>query len=583
MSVVQTGMGQAVAMVPALAGDMGATAAAGPGALSRGSIIVLTAAAAGVALLRPLAPPSHRARLLACASAPVAAALQLVEVVGGRTWMVATVVATLAVPGVLSRRWLPGAAGLVAAVLLGIYAAATVPGPDDGRGTAPVAALAVVQVLAATVGLGAVFGLRQGAVRGTAAAAAALVVVAGTGLAVDLLTGTAAGDVEAAGIALTVVKTAVVVIGLAALAVLGHRPFPSARRWVAVAVAVLVGGGLVSFVPRPVSSPSGVPVLASVRVGERPVTVLIAPGRPGWNLVHAGGDGLSAGTVPAALRPLTARPGAANTWTEVFLPAGESTVLVSDGADTARVPVDTGDERTGPDLRGPDGPECAHIALGTALTGSPWPLTSCPSDALTASEAGALRGMIRFIAGRGVPAVSLVTDGSVRGRRAAEVVRAQAHAAGVEIAGRDGRRRPLLILSGWAAAQGVLAEVAAGRRPAEGTYLAPWLLNRPLLEQPAGQLIALCFDPGHVAALSFTATVAHRFPGEPATAAAYSGWSRDACAAGPASTRLYAATKVYLAAAMGMGDEGHAGHGAAGAGWLPEGAVTPVSGPLDVG
>jgi hypothetical protein len=202
------------------------------------------------------------------------------------------------------------------------------------------------------------------------------------------------------------------------------------------------------------------------------------------------------------------------------------------------------------------------------------PLRSCPADRLSASDAAALRTVVRFVARRGVRAIGLVGDSSPRGAQAAAVVRAAAEQEHLAVAAPGTARDPLIIVSGWAAADPVIRGVSTGRVAAQGTYLAPWLLNAPLLVPPAGQLLPLRFNPGTAHALGYVVALNARFPGEPATAAGYAGWA-EASRLDAAPLRLYAASQVFV-----PGMSGHEGHTTAGR-WLPDGTVTPITGPLD--
>jgi hypothetical protein len=147
----------------------------------------------------------------------------------------------------------------------------------------------------------------------------------------------------------------------------------------------------------------------------------------------------------------------------------------------------------------------------------------------------------------------------------------------------------LIVVAGWEGADRAVRGVSTGRTRAQGTYLAPWLLTAPLLGPPAGQLLPLRFHPGTVPSLTYAMALDARFPGEPPSAAGYAEWSRttratqatgqkSATQAVPydaAPLRLYAASQIYV-----PGMPTHTGHGTGGR-WLPNGTVTPITGPLD--
>ncbi|GII76179.1 hypothetical protein Sru01_11610 [Sphaerisporangium rufum] len=187
-------------------------------------------------------------------------------------------------------------------------------------------------------------------------------------------------------------------------------------------------------------------------------------------------------------------------------------------------------------------------------------------------------------------------------------------------------RRPLIVVGGWTAAGEAVRAVAAGRLVAQGTYLAPWLLAAPLLAPSAGQLIPLRYAPGDAGPAAYLAALAELRPGEPATSSGYAAWrrARGEVRTGPAT--LYAAARLYVPGSGGLAVPGAgaaggaaaqnaaagnaaprntaagntaagntaAGRAAAGnatagnatahhgtGGWLPNGMIIPVSGPLD--
>jgi hypothetical protein len=357
------------------------------------------------------------------------------------------------------------------------------------------------------------------------------------------------------------------------------------RRIPAIVVLVLVGAGIVWHLRdgdgagAPVAHLAGVPVVQVADAGG-PVAVLIVPNRPGRNLVHvAAPDGVSVGTDRERLTAAGTRPGAGGTWTEVRLPAGPARLWVARGGHTAELRVDTGapaPPSSGPsgpaaqDLTGPDGPECASAVLGRLVAGVVTPVTSCPADALTAADAAALRGVIRFLAQRGQRTISLVADGSRRSVAAAELVRTGSAAAGITI----GSTGPLVVVAGWAAADRTLTGLAADRtRGAGGAYLAPWLLHAPVQEARLAQLIPLRYAPRDPLPLEYLAALQSRFPSEPPSASGYAAWlqARGMDLAG--RLRLYAAARVTV--------PGPANVHSHGAGWLPHGTITPVTNTLD--
>ena len=191
----------------------------------------------------------------------------------------------------------------------------------------------------------------------------------------------------------------------------------------------LAAAGVLGALPPPGPAPvPGRPLLRTIASGGEVLSVLVAPLRPGPNLVHVSGAYPAEGeAVPAAAPtshhqsapattatvaagdsppvPITARDGAGGGWAVVDLPAGTGVLTVSVGTGSATVPVDTGsttgttsgsdtgtDTASGSDtgsttgttsgsdtgsdtgtgtgsgvataLTGPDGPECASALLG---------------------------------------------------------------------------------------------------------------------------------------------------------------------------------------------------------------------------
>ncbi|MFF9202247.1 hypothetical protein ACF1AE_10530 [Streptomyces sp. NPDC014986] len=333
----------------------------------------------------------------------------------------------------------------------------------------------------------------------------------------------------------------------------------------------------------------GTPVLRTLRLSGKQVGVLVVPGRPGRNLVGIGADDARAGTAGGGgpLRKGQRRPGSAQTWVSVDLPEGSSTLWVSAGGERKSLAVDTGSGRPAAvgALDSADGPECAAAAAGALVAGSDRPLTTCPSDRLTARDAEALRATVRFIAGRGDRSVGLVSDDSPRGRTAAAVVRSAARQEGVALTA-PGKGRPVLVTAGWAEATSVTGAVESGRTRAQGVYLAPWLLARSVLTPSAGQLIPLRFTPRTEQAMAYAEALAARLPGEYPSGSGYAAWQRARGEEPEPRPRLFAASTAYVPGTMtsadGGGTSGHH-HSAAVADWLPSGMISPVSGPMREG
>lgn len=533
-----------------------------------------TALAAGAALLRPFDRADPRAgRVAARSGAAIAGpALLVLPSAGALPVAVGLVLAAavLALPATLAR---PRLALVAGSTVAGAVGGGLIPAGDPVH-----VALGMTQELAAALWLGALLrssapGARY-AKRLSVAGAAVLTLTWCGELVLDRALLTRGTGVLAA---LVVAASVLTVAGLALRA--SARSGRPAATWLpAAGVAGLVALTALVDISAGRAAPApgtGVPVLASVRVAGRPVPVLVVPGRPGWNLVHLGPGATSFGADPAHAVTGTIRPGTGHIWAEVRLPAGRSRWWVGDGAQGGWLTLDAGTGRPGADLRGADGPECASQALGRLLTGSAAPVLFCPADRLDPADADALRAAVRFVATRGATAVGLVADSSPRSTTAAAVVRDEAAHLRVRIApAPDGN--PLLVVAGWAAAYRVLTDVASGRVRAQGAYLAPWLLNGPLLSEPAGQLIPLRFDPRGPATLEYLAALGAHFPGEPPSSAGYTGWRGSRPETAP--VRLYAASRVFVPGDPASGAHDHHTAGGA-ANWLPHGTVIPVSEP----
>ncbi|MFG3250057.1 hypothetical protein [Streptomyces sp. NPDC048187] len=333
--------------------------------------------------------------------------------------------------------------------------------------------------------------------------------------------------------------------------------------------------------------PPGTPVLQTLHLGGKQVGVLVVPGRPGRNLVAVGAAGATAGTAAGGPREGREYPGSSQTWVSVDLPEGRSTLRVSAGGESRELTVDTGNGRPGSPgaLATADGPECAASAAGALVAGGNRPLTACPSDALAAEDAAALRATVGFLAERGAESVGLVSDTSPRGRKAAATVRSAAREEGITVTSPD-KDRPLLVTTGWGGATTAVDAVESGGTRAQGVYLAPWLLARSVLTPSAGQLIPLRFTPRTKQSMEYVQALAARLPGEYPSGSGYEAWQRERGEKPAPRPRLYAASTAYVPG-MGVPADGEAAgghhHGASGADWLPSGMISPVSGPMREG
>jgi hypothetical protein len=265
---------------------------------------------------------------------------------------------------------------------------------------------------------------------------------------------------------------------------------------------------------------------------------------------------------------------------------GAVSVLVAAWARPSTVDSSTVDSRIGTPVvlaaasarGGADGAECASAAAGALLAGGR-PAAACPADRLEPADADALRAVVRLLAGRGRRTLALAADGSARSVAAAATVRAAAARAGLAVVTPGSGRYPVVVVSGWTGAGRVVTAIGRGRLPAQGAYLAPWLLSTPLLQPGAGQLIALRYAPRDAPPLGYLAALAARLPGVQPSAAGYEAWQRVLHTSASAPPRLYAVAVPYL---PGMGAPGDPTqhHHAGPADWLPGGMIIPVTGPL---
>ena len=335
---------------------------------------------------------------------------------------------------------------------------------------------------------------------------------------------------------------------------------------------------------------AGLPSIQRLVHDDVQFTVAVAPARPGRNLVRV--DTLHTGDHDRAAPPVLVgsdedhlararpRPGADGLWAVVDLPVGTGTVFVSHGPDH-RIPftVDTGGASplSAEAWTGRDGPECLSAATAAVLAANDVP--GCPAQALTATDAEALRDVVHTLAARGVTELALDADDSGRGTAARELVTTEAAGAGlvvVDPARAPGERNALLVVSGWADAVQRLSDVSARpvrRQPirSDGTWLAPWLLTPGVVDSTAGATVPLGFDIRSEEAQRYSQTLARYLPGQRPTASGFTAWAGP----GEGPVLLYAASR---AAYMPSSGSGHAAHETTVA-WFPGGTITPVGDP----
>lgn len=577
--------------------NMPEMAHAAGGANPKAVVIVLrlvllsaTTAVAGAGVLRPaVRAQTKRGRGVVGALAGLAVladALSVPFAGANLGYAVAQIVLTIAVP------LLSGQGALAAVAGLGLTGLLLAEAPAMTASGASLAA-DVVFGLAAVVVTGTVTHLATaGASRWRGGPARArLVLLAGTGV----LVLAAIGRLVVSGVAFDrrVVDTSYGLVLLArlvsavlvlVLVLVRHR---AARRGAIVALAVSLIAWVSAAalpVPKPLPTP-GVPELTSVQLAGKQLPVLVTPQRPGPNLVHfpaSAGGGLTVTTADGHRVRATQRPGAQGTWARVTLPRGRTTLTVARAGARDSVALDAGEQPPLPQAAGDDGPECASAALGTLVAGGRTVLARCPADGLTSSDAADLRSTVRFLAARGTRAITVVGDRNRRAMQAERVVRAAGKQAHVAVTTRPRTDGALLVVSGWRRAAETLVAVRRNQQDAPmytyGNYLAPWLLNPPIVKSVPTAEIPLRFDPRVRQSLEFSVALENRFGNENASTAAYRSWASTTRRSVDTGLQIYGSAQVTAMPTdtmpgMSMGAP-YPGQ------WIPDGTIVPVTGVL---
>lgn len=363
------------------------------------------------------------------------------------------------------------------------------------------------------------------------------------------------------GLALLLVALLPIVVTALTITLPARRLYPVGAALVVVAYLAWAALGAI---PRPAGLPTpGVPLLGEASGAP----VLVAPQRPGRNLVHLPDEATVNGVKAVA------RPGTNGTWAELDLPAGRSELRISRAGKESTLTVDTG---SGPAARAVD-PECANAALGGLLGGGRSELTSCPSDALSTGDADAVHKLVDYLAGRKIPAITVVGDGSPRSKAAEEVVRK----AGIPVSSEQQPNSALVVVAGWSGAAAELNKVAVEQtqKPTfvDGVYLAPWLLTASLLKSVVSSAIPLRFDPRDPQTLAYTVALSNSFPGETGTIGGLDQWLAAQGQRSDPAVRLYASAQVD---AMPMDSTMDGMEMAYPGQWVPNGTIVPISGPL---
>ncbi|HWE91192.1 MAG TPA: hypothetical protein VG317_17160 [Pseudonocardiaceae bacterium] len=578
--------------------DMTGMAAGGSGGgvdvvaiVLRIAVLLPTTVLAGLGIARPavrsVARPTTSVAWLAALIAATADLVSIPVIGASVPFVVAQAVLTVALPVLLRWPTLAAINGIVLALLLVAEYAAS--------GSGAVLAVDVLYLAAVLAWLGlAALSLAKtptwrpagDRLRLTASVAAAILVLAGIGYLV--LSGLAFDSrLYGTGYGIALLAALVLALLVAGVAVRTPRDHHNARAYqfgaLGVLLSFLVCGTLVAL-PKPAPAPvAGTPVLARVSLSGKDVPVLVTPGRPGVNLVHfpdGAGTGISVSVGSGPPVDAVAQPGAEGTWARLRLPAGEDQLVVRRGTGQGTVDLNTGVNPGPTAASGVDGPECASAALGDLVAGQHDPLASCPADALDPSDAQALADLVGFLKSRHTAGITVTGDSSPRSTRAAALVRQTAAADQLPVTSTAGADSALVVVSGWSAATGqlstVLTEQASSVSYGYGVYLAPWLLNPPVVRSIASSLLPLRFDPRVATSLSYSVAVQNTFGGENATPDGYYRWLAAQGQPPPdGGVQVYATAQVDAMPMDGpdMADMSQPYPGQ----WIPGGTIVPVS------
>jgi hypothetical protein len=565
--------------------------------------VALAAAAllAGVALIRPLAGgPTDRARRVILAVAGAGALAAVIGAIGD----LAVARYLLLVPLLA----LAAAAARFGPALLGVPAGGLLVGWlswDTRRASTGTAVLLLAHVAVVAIWTGAALASataepssRTAVVRRVGpVAVGAAVVAAGTGV-----LAAHNDNVTLHGITVTTFGTVVVlkaglllaaaILGLGARALLrarraghggggGGGRLPAGLELGVLSFALVVGAVLTSL-PAPGPPPAtGVPLARVLDLGEAITGLIVAPQRPGVNLVHLMTDRSTYVDVNGHRYQAQPLPGTQGLWAQIQLPAGRSLLTLHQGRQVAVQVVDTGAGAAQEVLSGPDGAECVAAALGALLGGSRGPLAPCPAQSLVLADAAALRAVVAYLGTRGVNQLTLIADASPRGVAAEREVRAAARTAGITVgepAALAGQKpQAVLAVAGWQVSGTTLGRFSTAQAPTYGTYLAPWLLDSPLVAAAGGAPLAvLPFDPAGPPAQSYVSALRQIGPQQGASATGFYAYlAASGRALPPAPLVLYAAAGAFQI----LGASGH-GSGETGVTWLGRGPLVAVSKPL---
>lgn len=354
---------------------------------------------------------------------------------------------------------------------------------------------------------------------------------------------------------------------------------------------------------------AGVPSVQRVVVDDVALTVAVGPATPGENVVrldiagpmagHGSDHGAdpgsdhgsdqdtdgvlvsSAGTDPVAAEAV---PGTDGLWARVDLAEGTDEVVVElDGVEHT-LPVETGERvDVSPAWGTADAPECLSAAVGVLAAGDDPDAGACPADDLTGADAATLDETVDTLAARGVRRLAVRADDSERSTAALDVVREAAATHDVEVVDPDAPatgRTALLEVAGWQTSAEGLADIS--RLPlteqpvrSDGTWLAPWLLSRGVVDSTAGAVLPLDFDIRSADAAQYADLLRTLLPGQAPTSSGYAAWS-EARGTTPQPVQLYAASRASVLMAEPPTDGSPTHSHATQVSWFPGGTITPV-------
>lgn len=548
------------------------TAAAASGGATDGAraiAVIATVALAGLLLApawvrRPLSRCARRTASGLAVAALVADAVLLATSSPATTvgrWTIAHALLTLPAIGSLH----PARHGTIGNTLrMALGGALIVPIAATGHGgsIASVAILAI-HLIAAATWVGGVLNLALDGRDRIIDDARRFTPVAATSVAAVVVTGIVTGRIEipsVVSLSTTAYGRALLVKSALVLATLGVGAWsyrrarsgvaPHARTELAAFGAVFAAASVLSALPTPppVAPASRIPLVRTGVLAGGVVNVLVAPYRPGRNVVHVWAPGAKR-TLAARLdgRPITlSSAGTAS----VTLPPGLSELRLHAGRARWSVPLDVRPTEaaklvtTAISLDGDGADICRDRLLGEMAAVARRPDTALdvrftdhatcdPARASDVHDAGAAFG--RFFAARGAKHPIVLLDNSARSRAFWSGVRdAVSDARAVEDVGaaRAAHGDVLMVATGVDRAKRAVDAARSDETwvPARGIALAPWLLEPAILEPASGKTpgpqltIGLLTDPFSASANGYLTAIDQIAPATRPTGAGLEGY-----------------------------------------------------------